>query len=108
MNTFIVTVTYSRRLKAGVYLELLFYLFLLLLKIDELFGQQLPMAFYLQKSKNTNINLKKITLIYKNATSLFNFTLHAVARSDLVMDKISFFFFFKLNLIIYCSVLDQT
>lgn len=68
MNTFIIMVTYSGRLKAGVCLDLLFDLFLLLLKIDKLCGQQLPMALYLQKSKNTNINLKKN---YQNATSLF-------------------------------------
>lgn len=81
-------VTYSGHLKAGVCLDLSFDLFLLLLKIDKLCGQQLPMALYLQKSKNTNINFKKITLIDQNATSLFNYTLHAVVRSDLVMDKI--------------------
>lgn len=69
MNTLIVMVTYSGRLKAGVCLELLFYLFLLLPKIDKLCGQQLPMALYPQKPENTNVNLKKITLIYKNATS---------------------------------------
>ena len=65
-------VTHSGRLKAAVSLQLLFGLFLLLLKIKKLSGQQLLVASNLQQSDNTDTK----TLVYKK--HIFNYNSHCV------------------------------
>lgn len=71
-------VTHSGRLKAGVSLQLLFRLFLLLLKIKKLGAQQLLTAFNPQESDNTWIQQHFVYKMHKNSHLSFNNNSHCV------------------------------